>query len=100
PPAPPPAPRGGPPRPGPPPRNSRQLREITDPATPVPGLRWTVAELAAHLVADLREYTEVIAGHGPGPAMSPEGATAADLTTADNQRQLAGHPERDPGRLA
>ncbi len=81
-------------------RNSRQLREITDPATPVPGLRWTVAELAAHLVADLREYTEVIAGHGPGPAMSPERATAADLTTADNQRQLAGHPERDPGRLA
>jgi uncharacterized protein (TIGR03083 family) len=82
-------------------RNAEQLRRVTDPAAPVPGLDWTVAELAAHLVADLREYTDVIAGHGPEPAMAPEWATtAADLTTADNRRQLAGHPERDPNRLA
>jgi uncharacterized protein (TIGR03083 family) len=84
-------------------RNAEQLRAITDPAAPVPGLDWTVAELAAHLVADLREYTDVIAGHGPEPALAPERvatATAAELTTADNRRQLAGHPERDPKRLA
>ena len=81
-------------------RNSRQLREITDPAAPAPGLDWTVAEVAAHLVADLREYTDVIAGHGPGPALSPGQATAAELTAADNRRQLAGHTERDPSRLA
>jgi uncharacterized protein (TIGR03083 family) len=81
-------------------RNAEQLREITDPAAPVPGLSWTVAEVAAHLVADLREYTDVVAGHGPGPAMAPEQATAADLTAADNRRQLASHSERNPGRLA
>lgn len=84
-------------------RNSQQLREITDPAAPVPGLDWTVAEVAAHLVADLREYTEVIAGHGPEPALPAARAataTAAELTTADNRRQLAGHTERDPNRLA
>jgi uncharacterized protein (TIGR03083 family) len=82
-------------------RNADQLRQITDPAAPVPGLSWTAAELAAHLVADLREYTEVIAGRGPAPAIPlAEAPTAADLTTADNQRQLAGLPERDPARLA
>ncbi|HEX4256773.1 MAG TPA: maleylpyruvate isomerase family mycothiol-dependent enzyme [Streptosporangiaceae bacterium] len=84
-------------------RNSQQLREITDPAAPAPGLDWTVAEVAAHLVADLREYTGVIAGHGPEPALPPSRAataTAAELTAADNRRQLAGHTERDPNRLA
>jgi uncharacterized protein (TIGR03083 family) len=84
-------------------RNSGQLREISQPALPVPGLDWTAAEVAAHLVADLREYPDVIAGHGPGPALAPEraaAATAAELTAADNRRQLAGHAERDPRRLA
>ncbi|HEY2238656.1 MAG TPA: maleylpyruvate isomerase family mycothiol-dependent enzyme [Streptosporangiaceae bacterium] len=84
-------------------RNAQQLREVTDPAAPAPGLDWTVAEVAAHLVADLREYTDVIAGHGPEPALPPgraATATAAELTAADNRRQLAGHAERDPGRLA
>jgi uncharacterized protein (TIGR03083 family) len=83
-------------------RNSEQMREI-NPAIRAPGLDWTVAEVAAHLVADLREYTDVIAGHGPGPAMAPEraaAATAAELTGADNRRQLAGYAERDPRRLA
>lgn len=81
-------------------RTAQLMREITNPGAAVPGLRWTAAEVAAHLVADLREYTEVIAGHGPAPAIAPGRATAAELTTADNQRQLAGYPERDLGRLA
>jgi uncharacterized protein (TIGR03083 family) len=32
--------------------------------------------------------------------MVPGQATAAELTAADNRRQLAGHAERDPSRLA
>jgi uncharacterized protein (TIGR03083 family) len=79
-------------------RTAQLMREITDPNASVPGLRWTAAELAAHVVADLRTYTGVVAGQGP--AVAPGTAPAAELGTAENQRQLAGYPERSPDRLA
>src|ERR1700759_5005928 len=79
-------------------RTAQLMREITDPHAPVPGLRWTAAELAAHVVADLRTYTGVVAGRGP--AVAPGTAPAAELGTAENQRQLAEYPERSLDRLA
>jgi uncharacterized protein (TIGR03083 family) len=79
-------------------RTAQLMREITNPGAPVPGLRWTAAELAAHVVADLRTYTGVVAGRGP--VVAPGTAPAADLGTAENQRQLAEYPERGLDRLA
>ncbi|HWG12845.1 MAG TPA: maleylpyruvate isomerase family mycothiol-dependent enzyme [Streptosporangiaceae bacterium] len=79
-------------------RTAQLMREITDPNAPVPGLRWTAAELAAHVVADLRTYTGVVAGQGP--AVAPGTAPAAELGAAENQRQLAEYPERSLDRLA
>ena len=79
-------------------RTAQLMREITDPGAPVPGLRWTAAELAAHVVADLRTYTGVVAGQGP--VVAPGTAPAAELGTAENQRQLAEYPERSLDRLA
>jgi uncharacterized protein (TIGR03083 family) len=79
-------------------RIAQLMREITNPNAPVPGLRWTAAELAAHVVADLRTYTGVVAGQGP--AVAPGTAPAGELGTAENQRQLAEYPERKLDRLA
>jgi uncharacterized protein (TIGR03083 family) len=79
-------------------RTAQLMREITNPGAPVPGLRWTAAELAAHVVADLRTYTGVVAGQGP--VVAPGTAPAAELGTAENQRQLAEYPERSLDRLA
>jgi uncharacterized protein (TIGR03083 family) len=62
-------------------------------------LTWTVGEAAAHLVADLHVYTDVVRGRGPEPGR-PGAETAAELNTAENRRQLATYPERDLGRLA
>lgn len=81
-------------------RTAAMMGQISNSRAPVPGLTWTAGEVAAHLVADLREYTEVIAGHGPRPALASAGATVVDLTEADNQRQLANYPERNLSRLA
>ena len=79
-------------------RTAQLMREITNPQAPVPGLSWTAAEVAAHVVADLRTYTGVVAGRGP--AVDPGTAPAAELGTAENQRQLAEYPERSLDRLA
>ncbi|HEY2518828.1 MAG TPA: maleylpyruvate isomerase family mycothiol-dependent enzyme [Streptosporangiaceae bacterium] len=79
-------------------RTAQLMREITDPGASVPGLRWTAAELAAHVVADLRTYTGVVAGRGP--AVAPGTAPAAELGAAENQRQLTEYPERSLDRLA
>ncbi len=79
-------------------RTAQLMREVTNPAAPVPGLSWTAAELAAHMVADLRTYTGVVAGQGPVAA--PGTASAAELGTAENRRQLDEYPERNLDRLA
>jgi uncharacterized protein (TIGR03083 family) len=79
-------------------RMAQLMRAVTNPAAPVPGLRWTAAELAAHVVADLRTYTGVVAGQGPVAA--PGTTSAAELGTAENRRQLDEYPERSLDRLA
>ena len=80
-------------------RTADLLRASPDPNAPVPGLTWTAAETAAHLVADLEVYTDVVRGRVTGPADAGS-ATAAELGTAENRRQLAESTDRDLGRLA
>src|ERR1700684_1045155 len=79
-------------------RAAQLMRAITNPNAPVPGLRWTAAAVAAHVVADLKTYTGVVAGRGP--VVAPGTAPAAELGSAENQRQLAEYPERSLDRLA
>src|SRR5580693_1363311 len=47
-------------------RSAQLWRSIGDPAAPVPGLTWTAGQTAAHMVADMREYTEALSRHVNG----------------------------------
>ncbi|WNG90686.1 maleylpyruvate isomerase N-terminal domain-containing protein [Mycobacterium sp. ITM-2016-00318] len=78
------------------------LRRIDDAGAPVPGLAWTAAETAAHMVGDLRDYARALTRHTGGymthanrPQQSP-----SRLSAAVNARHLEEVPERDLGRLA
>jgi hypothetical protein len=69
----------------------------------VPGLDWSAAETAAHLVADLREHAALATGaHGPPDLTSPivDRRNAAERGAAANQAQLDAFPERDLTVLA
>lgn len=84
-------------------RTARLLRSGLDPSARVPGLTWTAAETAAHLVADLREHTAILTGtqHASGTAYGPgDGRTAAERGAAANRAQLDAFPERDLTLLA
>jgi uncharacterized protein (TIGR03083 family) len=84
-------------------RTAQLLRSGLDPAARVPGLSWTAAETAAHLVADLREHTALAAGaHRPSAATnaSDDRQNAAQRGAAANQSQLDAFSERDLTVLA
>jgi hypothetical protein len=78
-------------------RSAELMRSGLHPATPVPGLSWNAGEVAAHLVADLREHTARLSGDGivvrEGDGPTVRGAEA-------NRRELAADPERRPEVLA
>lgn len=83
-------------------RTAQLLRRIDAGDAPVPGLTWTVAETAAHMTGELRDYrqalTRLTAGymtHANRPMESP-----SRMGAAVNARQLTEVPERDPSRLA
>lgn len=83
-------------------RSAQLWRGIADSAAPVPGLTWTAGQTAAHVVGDMREYTEALTGHvnGNRAAISiPEGSPA-QARTAVNDRHLIDVAERDLRRLA
>jgi hypothetical protein len=84
-------------------RTAQLLRSGLDPAARVPGLSWSAAETAAHLVADLREHAALATGaHRPSAATSAsvDGRNAAERGAEANQAQLDGFPERDLTVLA
>jgi uncharacterized protein (TIGR03083 family) len=69
----------------------------------VPGLTWSVAETAAHLVAELQLQKEFVSGerdphHYFGPVAAEK--IPAELSAAANARMLDEFTERDPQRLA
>jgi uncharacterized protein (TIGR03083 family) len=85
------------------------IRQVPDPAAPVPGLQWTVAETAVHTVSELRDYARFAAGEtvlttvdgGAAAAGLDDGsAGAAVVNAAANARQLAAWPDRDLGEIA
>ncbi|MGH3969720.1 MAG: maleylpyruvate isomerase N-terminal domain-containing protein, partial [Mycobacterium sp.] len=83
-------------------RSAALWRGIDDLDAPVPGLAWTAGQTAAHVIADMREYTEALTRHvngAGGGAEIPQGSPAR-LRTAVNDRHLVDVAERDPGRLA
>lgn len=83
--------------------SSAQLwRSVADPAAPVPGLAWTAAQTAAHVVGDMGEYTQALTRHVNGDHAGtdiPDGSPAR-ARTAVNDRHLTDVSERDMRRLA
>jgi len=83
-------------------RSADLWRRIDKPDALAPGLIWTAAETAAHVVGDLRDYTQALTRHANGymthanrPTESP-----SRLSAKVNARHLEELPERDLHRLA
>jgi uncharacterized protein (TIGR03083 family) len=84
-------------------RTATMVRAMSDPSLPVPGLDWTVGDVAAHLVSDLQLTANVIAGE-PHALEHVRAVTAEPTpgarTTASNARLLADYTVRDPVQMA
>jgi len=83
-------------------RSGRLWRSIADSSASVPGLAWSAGQTAAHVVADMGEYTEVLTRHVNGETAEfdiPDGSPARARNSA-NDRHLVDVPERDMRRLA
>jgi hypothetical protein len=83
-------------------RGAQLWRSIADSSAPVPGLAWTAGQTAAHVVADMGEYAEVLTRHvngGTAELNIPDGSHARARNSA-NDRHLVDVPERDMRRLA
>jgi hypothetical protein len=83
-------------------RSAQLWRSIADSSAPVPGLAWTAGQTAAHVVADMGEYTEVLTRHlnGETAELSIPGGSPARARNSANDRHLVDVPERDMRRLA
>lgn len=84
-------------------RTARMVRTVPDGAARVPGMDWTAAETAAHMVGDLSFFTGFLTGQRDARDYLDEGhggPTAAERNAAVNTRQLREFPERDMPRLA
>jgi uncharacterized protein (TIGR03083 family) len=84
-------------------RAARMLRTVPDGAARVPGLEWTAAETAAHLLGELTFYTGYLTGQRDArDYLGTDSArqTAAQRNAAANARQLREFTDRDMSRLA
>jgi mycothiol maleylpyruvate isomerase-like protein len=83
-------------------RSARLWRGIDKPDAPVPGLTWSAAETAAHVVGDMREYTEALTKHvnGDRTALEIPDSSPARARTVVNDRHLIDIAEREPRQLA
>jgi putative sterol carrier protein len=83
-------------------RSTQLWRSVADSAAPVPGLTWTAGQTAAHVVGDMREYTEALTRHvnGDHAAIDIPDGSPARVRTGVNDRHLVDVSERDPRRLA
>lgn len=83
-------------------RTSGLWRSIDDPNAPTPRLDWTVAETAAHVVGDLRDYTQALNRYGNGymTHANPPMESPSKLSAKVNARHLEEIPERDLDQLA
>ena len=83
-------------------RSARMWRRVSDSGARVPGLDWTAGETAAHMIGDIRDYTEALTRYARGyvtyanrPPESP-----SKLSAQINARHLAAVPERNLHWLA
>jgi uncharacterized protein (TIGR03083 family) len=83
-------------------RTSRLWRSIDNPNAPTPRLDWTAAETAAHVVGDLRDYTQALTRHVNGymTHANPPMESPSKLSAKVNARHLEEIPERDLHQLA
>jgi hypothetical protein len=83
-------------------RSADLWRHIDRPDAPAPGLTWTAAETAAHVVGDLRDYTQALTRHANGYMTHPNRPTESPsrLSAQVNARHLEEVPERNLHRLA
>ena len=83
-------------------RSAALWREIDRPDAPAPGLKWTAAETAAHVVGDLRDYTQALTRHANGymTHANPPGESPSRRSARVNARHLEQLPERNLHRLA
>ena len=75
---------------------------MTDGAAPVPGLTWTAAETAAHLIGELRDYTQALTRHTNGylTHANRTDESPSRMSAVVNARQLTEVAEREMGPLA
>jgi uncharacterized protein (TIGR03083 family) len=83
-------------------RTSQLWRSIENPNAPTPRLDWIAAEIAAHVVGDLRDYTQALTRYANGymTHANPPMGSPWKLSAKVNARHLEEIPERDPHRLA
>jgi uncharacterized protein (TIGR03083 family) len=83
-------------------RSAARWREMDRPDAPARGLKWTVAETAAHVVGDLRDYTQALTRHANGymTHANPRTESPSRLSALANARHLEEVPERNLHRLA
>lgn len=68
------------------------LRSVAEGATPVPGMRWTVGEIGAHVVQSAINARHAVEGHGSA-------YDGIGFNGDIDEKLVADLPERDPGRL-
>jgi uncharacterized protein (TIGR03083 family) len=83
-------------------RSAELWRRVDNPDAPAPGLTWTAAETAAHVIGDLRDYAQALTRHTNGYMTHPNRPTESPtrLSAKVNARHLAEVPERNLHRLA
>jgi hypothetical protein len=83
-------------------RSADLWRRIDRPDAQAPGLIWTAAETAAHVVGDLRDYTQALTRHANGymTHANPPTDSPSALSAKVNARHLEEVPERNLHRLA
>jgi len=83
-------------------RSAELWRRIDKPDVAAPGLAWSAAETAAHVVGDLRDYTQALTRHAGGYMTHANRQTESPsaLSAKVNARHLEEVPERDLPRLA
>lgn len=83
-------------------RSAALWRRVADPDAPVPGLTWTAAETAAHVVGELRDYAQALTRHANGWMTRADRRfeSPSRLSALVNARHLTVVSERDMHRLA
>ena len=74
-------------------RFAHLLRAVGDGGTPVPGMRWTVSEIGAHVVQSAVNARDAVEGRGSAYA-------GVGFDAGIDENLVAALPERDPARLA